>query len=153
MFQFYCTIIHTYIFLTLWESYSDKVYSIQHKAIKFVSDSRQIGGFLRVLRFPPPIKLTRNDIAEILFKVALNTINPTPNSWLIWKKVCMSVDSNDVIVWERVTSTIWQDILIDFHHSCLLCFMRVYGDPVIHMFCGCFNCPSPLLSFVLLIFY
>jgi hypothetical protein len=26
--------------------------------IKFVSDLRQVGGFLRVLRFPPPIKLT-----------------------------------------------------------------------------------------------
>jgi hypothetical protein len=26
--------------------------------IKFVSDLRQIGGFLRVLWFPPPIKLT-----------------------------------------------------------------------------------------------
>jgi hypothetical protein len=26
--------------------------------IKFVSDVRQVGGFLRVLRFPPPIKLT-----------------------------------------------------------------------------------------------
>jgi len=26
--------------------------------IKFVSDLRQVGGFLRVLRFPPPIKVT-----------------------------------------------------------------------------------------------
>jgi hypothetical protein len=26
--------------------------------IKFVSDLRQVGGFLRLLRFPPPIKLT-----------------------------------------------------------------------------------------------
>ena len=26
--------------------------------IKFVSDLRQVGGFLWVLRFPPPIKLT-----------------------------------------------------------------------------------------------
>jgi hypothetical protein len=34
-----------------------KVYSIQHYAIKFVSDLRQVGGFLRVLPFPPPIKL------------------------------------------------------------------------------------------------
>ena len=30
----------------------------QHYVIKFVSDLRQVGGFLRVLRFPPPIKLT-----------------------------------------------------------------------------------------------
>jgi hypothetical protein len=34
-----------------------KVYSIQHYVIKFVSDLRQVGGFLRVLRFPPSIKL------------------------------------------------------------------------------------------------
>jgi len=35
-----------------------EVYSIQHYVIKFVSDLQQVGGFLRVLRFPPPIKLT-----------------------------------------------------------------------------------------------
>jgi hypothetical protein len=35
-----------------------EVYSIQHYVIKFISDLRQVGGFLRVLRFPPPIKLT-----------------------------------------------------------------------------------------------
>ena len=29
----------------------------QHYVIKFVSDLWQIGGFLRVLRFPPPMKL------------------------------------------------------------------------------------------------
>jgi zinc transporter ZupT len=35
-----------------------EVYSIQYYVIKFVSDLRQIDSFLRVLRFPPPIKLT-----------------------------------------------------------------------------------------------
>jgi hypothetical protein len=35
-----------------------EVYSIQHYGIKFASDLRQVGGFLRVLRFPLPIKLT-----------------------------------------------------------------------------------------------
>jgi hypothetical protein len=35
-----------------------EVYSIQHYGVKFVSDLRQVGGFLRLLRFPPPIKLT-----------------------------------------------------------------------------------------------
>ena len=34
------------------------VYLIQHYVIKFVNDLRQVGGFLRVLQFPPPIKLT-----------------------------------------------------------------------------------------------
>ena len=44
----------THILLT----FADKLYSIQHYGIKFVSDLRQVGGFLRVLRFPPAIKLT-----------------------------------------------------------------------------------------------
>ena len=35
-----------------------EMYSIQHYVIKFVSDLRQVGGFLRVFRFPPPLKLT-----------------------------------------------------------------------------------------------
>jgi len=35
-----------------------EMYAIQHYVIKFVSDYRQVGGFLRVLLFPPPIKLT-----------------------------------------------------------------------------------------------
>ena len=35
----------------------DEMYSIQHDVIKFVSDLRQVGGFLRVLQFPPQIKL------------------------------------------------------------------------------------------------
>ena len=34
--------------------------TIQHYVIKFVSDLRQVGGFLRVRRFPPTIKLTAN---------------------------------------------------------------------------------------------
>ena len=37
-----------------------EVYSIQQYAIKCVSDLRQVGGFLQVLRFPPPIQLTAN---------------------------------------------------------------------------------------------
>jgi hypothetical protein len=49
------------------------VYSIQHNVIKFVSDFRQVGGFLWVLHFPPPIKVTATDITEILLIVALNT--------------------------------------------------------------------------------
>jgi hypothetical protein len=34
-----------------------EVYSIQHYVMKFVHDLQQVGGFLRVLRFPQPIKL------------------------------------------------------------------------------------------------
>ena len=53
-----------------------EVYSIQHYVIKFVIDLRQVGGFLRALRFPPPIKTDRHDISEILLKVASNIHNP-----------------------------------------------------------------------------
>jgi hypothetical protein len=35
-----------------------EVYLIQHYVIKFVIDLRQVGGFLLVFRFPPPMKLT-----------------------------------------------------------------------------------------------
>ena len=60
-----------------------EVYSIHHYVIKFVSYSRQVGGFLRVLRFPAPLvssnsssyQTDRPDITEILLKVALNIIN------------------------------------------------------------------------------
>ena len=33
-----------------------KVYSIQHYVIKFVSEMRQVSGFLCILWFPPPLK-------------------------------------------------------------------------------------------------
>ena len=38
-----------------FEPRTGEVLSIQHYVIQFVSDLRQVGGFLR---FPPPIKLT-----------------------------------------------------------------------------------------------
>jgi len=41
-----------------FESQSGEVYSIQHYVINFVSDLQQVSGFLRVLWFPPPIKIT-----------------------------------------------------------------------------------------------
>ena len=55
-----------------------EVYMIQNYVIKFVSNLRQVGGFLWVLGFPPPKKNDRHDITEILLKVALNTINHRP---------------------------------------------------------------------------
>ena len=67
-----------------------EVYSIQHYEIKFVSDLQQIGGFLRVLLFPLPIKVSTYDITEILLKVALHNINYKPQTilklfaWIIY---------------------------------------------------------------------
>ena len=55
------------------------MFSIQHYVIQFVSDLRQVGGFLRVLRFPPPSKTDRHNKTEILLKVALITITLTAN--------------------------------------------------------------------------
>ena len=52
-----------------------EVYSIQLCVIKFVSATDW--WFSPVLWFPPPIKLTTNDITEILLKVTLSTINQT----------------------------------------------------------------------------
>ena len=51
--------------------------SIQRYVITFVSDLRLVGGFLWVLRLPPPKKTDSNDIAEKFLKVALNTIHQT----------------------------------------------------------------------------
>ena len=48
----------------------------QHNVIKFVSDLRQVGGFLRGTPVSSTNKTDRHDITEILLKVALNTINP-----------------------------------------------------------------------------
>ena len=74
----------------MWSSLSvtcdrSMVFSIQHYVIKFVSDLRQVCGFLWVFQFPPPVNLTSN-ITEILLKVALNTIilthPPSINTWI-----------------------------------------------------------------------
>jgi hypothetical protein len=62
------------------ESAVINVNNYQHYVIKFVSDLRQVGGFLQVLRFPPQIKLTAMIITEIWLKVALNTIKQTNNT-------------------------------------------------------------------------
>jgi hypothetical protein len=48
----------------MFESRSGR--GVQHYVIKFISDLQQVGGFHRVLRFPPPIKLTVLDISTLL---------------------------------------------------------------------------------------
>jgi hypothetical protein len=55
-----------------------EVYLIQHYVIKFVSDMRQVGGFILVIGGVPVSSTNKtdcHDINEILLKVALNTIN------------------------------------------------------------------------------
>ena len=64
LFQVECNIQHIYIYVPLTANMCCNSfllvlqYFIQYYVIKFVSDLRQVSGFLWVLRFPPPIKLT-----------------------------------------------------------------------------------------------
>ena len=55
-----------------------EVYSIQLYVIKFISDLRQVSGFLLVTCTPVSFsnKTGSHEITEILLKVALNTITP-----------------------------------------------------------------------------
>jgi hypothetical protein len=57
------------------DEFESEVYFIQHYVIKFVIDLRQVGGFLCVLRFPPPIKLTTSVVigTDCIYIV----VNPT----------------------------------------------------------------------------
>ena len=57
----------------------DKVYSIQHYVIKFVSDLRQVGNFSPGTPVSSTNKTDCHDITEILVKVVLNTINQPTN--------------------------------------------------------------------------
>ena len=67
---------------------------VQHYVIKFVGDLQQIGGFLRVIRFPPPIKTDRHDITQILLKVAVNTIKKNKKNTAIYQYTNPRIDNN-----------------------------------------------------------
>jgi hypothetical protein len=51
-------------------------YWMQHYVIKFVSNLRQVRGFLWRALVSSTNKTDRHNITEMLLKVALNTINP-----------------------------------------------------------------------------
>ena len=75
-----------------FESWSGR--GAQHYVVKFVSDLRQVGGFLRV---PPPRGSSTNktdchDRTEILLKVALNTIKQTNNIAILEAKSVYTPD-------------------------------------------------------------
>jgi hypothetical protein len=55
-----------------------EVYSIQYYVVKFVSDSRQVGGFFPGIPVSSTNKTDHRDTTEILLKVAFNTITLTP---------------------------------------------------------------------------
>ena len=70
------------------------VYSIQHYVIKFVSDLRQVDSFLIDTPVSSTNKTDLHDIAEILLKVALNTITLTP--YTSCKKYCQFIDVEEI---------------------------------------------------------
>ena len=92
-------------------------WGVQHYVITFVGDLRQVGVFVRVVRFPPPIKLavTIRYNWNIVEKVALSIIKQTnkqTNVFILrnfnWNpNICICVRSN------------WQ-ILVVFCVFCLL---------------------------------
>ena len=63
--------------------------------MNFVSDLRQVGGFLRVHQFPPPIKLTATVYLKILLKVALKD-NQTNKQITVFKMVSSFKNKRDV---------------------------------------------------------
>jgi len=57
---------------------------VVHYVIKFVSDLRQVSGFLQVLWVSSTNKTDSHDITEILLTVALNTITITSKVVVGW---------------------------------------------------------------------
>jgi len=55
-----------------------QVYSIQHYVMKFVSDLREVGGFYRVLRFPPRKKNWPPRYNWNIVKSVVKHYNPNP---------------------------------------------------------------------------
>ena len=77
-----------------------EVYSIQHyviKLIKFVSDLRRVGGFLRVLRFPPLAYALFQllTIGQEFLKKNFNRNLQLPNVLYLWLFRC-EVDILDI---------------------------------------------------------
>ena len=73
-------------------------------------------GFLRVLRFPPPIKLTATiyNVAEILLKVALNIINPKPLLYIF-------------LIFQRKLN-FYQGILFFFESAYMIFLVALYNN-------------------------
>ena len=83
--------------------------SIQHYVIKFVSDLRQVTGFLRY----STNNTDRHDIAEVLLKVALNTTN----------QIVDTLNAFNVLVFPN-----WHGcnlIFVKFIHIFLRCFLKI----------------------------
>ena len=85
--------------------------------IKFVSDLRQVGGFLRVLRFPSTNKTDLHDTTEILLKEALNTIKQIGFVCLFYTDILQEwyvVFKNNIPLFVQIQHPIWppHDIVV-----------------------------------------
>jgi hypothetical protein len=105
--------------------------------IKFVSDLRQVGGFLRALRFPSPIKLT----ATIIYALCI----PPP---LYTCQVLPVVDKERLCIcnYTSISSTIYTNITSWKPFTCI-CLLRVtilplfarHSDWMLELFWWCYD--------------
>jgi hypothetical protein len=81
----YCTITTSLLCIYIYKhkiNHSIISMAIQHYVMKFVSDLQQVGGFLPGSPVSSINKTDCHDIAEILLKVVLNTINLNINLYI-----------------------------------------------------------------------
>ena len=105
----------------------DMVHSIQHYIVKFVSDLRQVGGFLRVLQVTSTNKTDRHDITAILLNVALNTIKPNqPTVRAISHRYNTNYTNNGVFAYFRLNSTMFAFLQISRSYFPFLQVSRSY---------------------------
>jgi hypothetical protein len=97
--------------------------------MKFVSDLRQVGGFLRVLRFPPPT--TRHEITEILLKMALN----------IYIKLLNETKSNGVMdLFSKVMKRLYLYYIKLNDHSIELLYFYYHESASVYFFTSTVHC-------------
>ena len=99
-----------------------EVYSIQHYVIKFISDLRQVGGFLWGTAVSSTNRTECHNITEILLKVALNVINKTkPNQNFICLFICLFISlTEERIFWKRMCILVgenWCDVSSIFYNN------------------------------------
>jgi hypothetical protein len=97
--------------------------------MKFISDLRQVGGFLRVLRFPPPT--ARHEITEILLKMALN----------IYIKLLNETKSNGVMdLFSKVMKRLYLYYIILNDHSIELLYFYYHESASVYFFTSTVHC-------------
>ena len=94
-------------------SATGEVYSIKHYVIKFVSDLWQVCGFLRVLRFPPPIKHT-------MLSIVVQTTKVNMNFDIVY--VCLSLVSINIFYRKQV----WRLVKFFSNRVSILRFLIIY---------------------------